>query len=573
MKKKWIAFTLASCMTILGVAGCSGNADKNAGGDTGKETTKETGKETAEAAAAGEDKFNENGTLPILKEREKITIGIAQLSQVIDYDTNALTKKIEEDVNVDIEFVFFPEADAKGKFSIMANSGTEMPDIIMGYDLIQQNASVYGASGLFIPLNEYYSNPDISYYFHTEIPEEDQEKMLKGVTTADGNIYAMASYYPAIANEMAFRYWINQTWLDKLNLDMPATTEEFYEVLKAFKTQDPNGNGKADEIPLIGSKDGWNQKPQDFLMNAFIYANSDKQYLMVKDGKVMASYTQPEWKEGLEYMNKLCTEGLLDPMSFTQDVNQLKALLENEEAQIVGCLAAGSMSAYLPESERRKDMEPLPPLTGPDGVKYAAYSPASVLEEMAITKYCKNPELAFRLGDYLYQESMSMQTRYGVEGVDWTREGADKEKGLYEDSMGIPCGFIMLNDIWNVDQNSSWRQVGPSYRSGSMSDQGIVANPDPKATVSMLSKAVGLYKDFLPEEYIDTLVYTVEEKEERAELYTTIKAARDEAIVRFITGDRPLGEWEDYLTELENCGLERYLEIEQSAYDRAEGRK
>ena len=55
--------------------------------------------------------------------------------------------------------------------------------------------------------------------------------------------------------------------------------------------------------------------------------------------------------------------------------------------------------------------------------------------------------------------------------------------------------------------------------------------------------------------------------------YTTIKAARDEAIVRFITGDRPLSEWDDYLKELEACGLERYLEIEQSAYDRAEGRK
>ena len=50
-------------------------------------------------------------------------------------------------------------------------------------------------------------------------------------------------------------------------------------------------------------------------MNAFVYANNDQKYLMVKDGKVMASYTQPEWRDGLEYMNMLCTEGLLDPMS------------------------------------------------------------------------------------------------------------------------------------------------------------------------------------------------------------------------------------------------------------------
>lgn len=43
---------------------------------------------------------------------------------------------------------------------------------------------------------------------------------------------------------------INVEWLEKLGLDMPTTTEELKEVLIAFKTKDPNGNGKADEIPL-----------------------------------------------------------------------------------------------------------------------------------------------------------------------------------------------------------------------------------------------------------------------------------------------------------------------------------
>ena len=51
---------------------------------------------------------------------------------------------------------------------------------------------------------------------------------------------------------------------------------------------------------------------------------------MVKDGKVMASYTQPEWRDGLEYMNILCAEGLLDPMSYTQDVKQLKVFLKKK---------------------------------------------------------------------------------------------------------------------------------------------------------------------------------------------------------------------------------------------------
>ena len=53
-----------------------------------------------------------------------------------------------------------------------------------------------------------------------------------------------------------YKIWINQTWLDNLGLDVPTTTEELYTVLKAFKENDPNGNGIQDEYPLVGGT-GW----------------------------------------------------------------------------------------------------------------------------------------------------------------------------------------------------------------------------------------------------------------------------------------------------------------------------
>ena len=43
---------------------------------------------------------------------------------------------------------------------------------------------------------------------------------------------------------------INKTWLDKLGLEVTETLDDFYDVCMAFKTQDPNGNGIADEIPF-----------------------------------------------------------------------------------------------------------------------------------------------------------------------------------------------------------------------------------------------------------------------------------------------------------------------------------
>lgn len=44
---------------------------------------------------------------------------------------------------------------------------------------------------------------------------------------------------------------IRKDWLDKLNLKMPETIDEYHDVLVAFRDQDPNGNGEKDEIPLI----------------------------------------------------------------------------------------------------------------------------------------------------------------------------------------------------------------------------------------------------------------------------------------------------------------------------------
>lgn len=101
-------------------------------------------------------------------------------------------------------------------------------------------------------------------------------------------------------------------------MSAPKTTEEYYQTLKTFLEKDANGNGKQDEIGIVGSKDGWGQQPFAFLMNPFIYTDPTKNYInMDENGQLYAAYPRPEWREGLEYLYKLCQEGLLSPLSFT----------------------------------------------------------------------------------------------------------------------------------------------------------------------------------------------------------------------------------------------------------------
>jgi putative aldouronate transport system substrate-binding protein len=160
---------------------------------------------------------------------------------------------------------------------------------------------------------------------------------LKTLNTApDGNIYGLGAYTECFHCSYPNKMWINTEWLKKLNLEEPKTTEEFKQMLEAFKTQDPNGNGKADEVPLSGSTEDFGVRIIPYLMNSFVY-DDDRNYLnLTPDGKVESAAIKPEWKEGLTYIKSLFDAGLIDPGAFTQNAEAFKKIGENADAEILG---------------------------------------------------------------------------------------------------------------------------------------------------------------------------------------------------------------------------------------------
>jgi len=242
-----------------------------------------------------------------------------------DYDTNYLTKLIEEKLDVELEFVMLPidSKDADSKFSLMVSSGSELPDIV-NRTFSTTAAYDYATKGIFLETTPYLTDANKMPNFH-KVPESEREIILNTTRLANGKNYGFQKYMPNEWNECPYRFWVRTSWLEKLGLEIPTTTEEFYEVCKAFVEQDPNGNGKKDEIGILGGS-AWGKNPMVYLMNAFTYANPDKAYFAVENEKIVSSFTKPEWKEGLEYMNMLVTEGLLDPLTFTQDGTQFTSL-------------------------------------------------------------------------------------------------------------------------------------------------------------------------------------------------------------------------------------------------------
>lgn len=558
---------LAACGDKQDTGSDAAIQDSQKSNSQSKDVQNTSSQETSDQA---EDSIlNEPGVFPISKEKITLTIGVTQSDVIEDWKTNALTKELEDKVGVNLEFEIFPAEDAVSKISARVAADTGLPDIMVVGNL----ENYYNDTGVFLPVTDWYNDPDMAYYFNKRVADDPDKKdfLLRSVAAPDGEIYGCFRYQPEIGNEYSYRMWINKTWLDALGLPIPTTTEEYYETLKAFVEKDPNGNGKKDEIGLIGSTNGWHRKPQESLMNAFTYVDPTHNYLTVEDdGSLSVSYIKDGYRQGLEYMHRLVEEGLLSPLSFTQTTEQLCVILEDPDYQLVGSLVAGSLSVYETDSIRKRDFVPLPPLTGPGGTCYATYNPSLPDVTCYITKYCEHPEVAFRLLDYMYDETMSMWVRFGIPEVDWTTDVAGL-KGLYEDSLGVPCGFRQINDVTGAN-NSRWpNQLLPCYRDNldSLSIQGLAVPDDPYDYALFTATAIPYYTDKHPEHIIEKLVYTQDELDAIGDIATSLETYRSESVARFIVGDMPLSEWDSYVKEIETIGLETYLDITQQAYDRA----
>ena len=149
-------------------------------------------------------------------------------------------------------------------------------------------------------------------------------EMRRVSTLADGGIYSFATI-DKNGGDSAKQY-INQQWLENLGLEMPTTTDELYSVLKAFKEQDPNGNGRADEIPMsLISGDG----TKNFLMSAFGYTTTGIEVDINTDEIVYVPETD-NYREYLKYCNRLYAEGLLDKSMYSNKDADLAYKGQNE---------------------------------------------------------------------------------------------------------------------------------------------------------------------------------------------------------------------------------------------------
>ena len=377
----------------------------------------------------------EKGTLPVVEgERPTYTCVVGVGVFIEDMNTNTQSLWYEEQTNVHIEYEQINENDTTEKVGLKFASG-DLPDFFMNVgSSISSMEGKYGVEeGMIIPLDEYID--EYMVYMH-EALETFPIGSLDTIRQYDGKIYGLPIMSDCFHCVNAAKIWINTTWLDALDLEMPTTTDEFYAVLKAFKEKDPNGNGAADEIPFAGSITGWNATPDKAIMNAFLYydlsiADGDIQsnggWFIDDEGKIDTALNKEACREGWRYINKLYTEGLIYEASFTQQNEALVQIGENPEGIILGAAPGGwgAQFSQVPSKATKtadqhyENYMTVPALKGPEGVQYAITYTQDPYTALWITDVCENPEVICRWADYMYSTEGTLTFRHGAEGTNW----------------------------------------------------------------------------------------------------------------------------------------------------------
>lgn len=539
--------------------------------------------------------FNDMGTFPVVKDGEtiKLVIGTPEVATVTDYDDNYFTNYLREKMGIEIEIKLFDNAEYKTQLQLMTSSGERLPDLLLNFSLTPTEREFYGSQGYFIDLLPYFEEGTMTRYFEGEavsyLTESERATTISAGLSSNGALYGFPFWAVSVADPWSDGLLINNTFCEALGMDIPTTIDEYYDYLVAVKTQDPNGNGIADEIPLVGFANMANGDVIINLLNSFCYYPDTWNGAALccdDDGKIYVPYTTEEFKEGIKFVAKLYSEGLISDLSFSQDRYGLQAMtdLTGDAPDIVG--SATSHRSYMfashSSAERRTHYTSIGPLVGPEGVAYAASYKVEPVYKHFITADCENPDVAFALLDFMTSSHSTLTARYGREGEYWrycTEEEAARGSSWadlgYTDALYTSAGMSLAwgqqtNEIWNIT-SITWQPQGFTALTPKATEDSY-ASETAKYNSEDWSNAIMARFGKAPKNLVGTLAYTAAEQEMLGTSEVDIGIYVRECMTRMVTGEMDIdASWDDFQNNLQMMGLETVLTCAQAAWDRANG--
>lgn len=529
------------------LTGCSKAPATDQAGSTPEPTTKPT----AEPAPDDDSEQSAEGyKLPIVE--EPLTLRFMcrenQTASAPTYGSGELPvwNEVERLTGIKIEWETALASDYEMVVQTKLAAAVDLPDMVTVPDPLP-----YLRQKMFIPMDDLIDQyaPDVK-----RILEENPD-VRGSITAYDGQIYCITQI-PKEINQVHTRIlWIREDWLERLDLPMPKTVNEWYDVLVAFRDEDANGNGDPnDEIPMISS--GPSEIGNRALAAAFdlVYAYSDG-YSIDENGKVRIDWLRPEAKEYMTFIKKLVDEQLF----VLVDSNERDMRMANDTAGSVDNWPDGTAgrNILLRQSVPEGRFVACPPPSSDFGEGfYVTPQPSYTYETgIFITKESKYPEIAMQWINFLFSEQGFLLTNYGIEGEHYNM--VDGKPILTEYFTNNPDG---------LSSGEAQRFLGarPSFANFMSQDFEIqVKMVDP-----FIAPSVDIIKNNSRKPPFPLVMATVEEIDVLRTVGVDITTYINENKDMFMLGQRPLDEFDDFVKEVEAMGLSEVLAVKQAQYDR-----
>lgn len=465
-------------------------------------------------------------------------------------------KEFEKRTGVHLDFVHVPVAQEQEKFTLMIASGN-MPD------LIDTNWKRYYAGGptkalqdgMILKADDYLEScmPN----FKKLMDENDATR--RSVVTSDGFYCA----FPKVQRSddeskaaMKSNYGgmvIRKDLLDKAGLPLPETIEDWDKAFKAFQDM-------GIEHPLM-LESGW-FKPEGN-GNDFNGAYGVDKGWFVRDGKVKFGPMEPGYKEYVTKMNEWYKAGILDPeFDTTGGSTLISTVIDGSTTSFyafLGTVGKIYKSNELPEGFELQVAQ-FPVLNKGEEPYFMNKANLTSYPQIAVSKKCKNPELAFGWIDNLYSEEGAVLNYYGVEGLTYTKTD-DEFKIAYTD------------EIINNPEGLSVSEAQSKHVRAFTSVPGL--SPRTKTTTSKYTipaqqesyDRINRYFKNVFEVQIPEIEYPAEFAEEVSSIEFDINTYVWETVIRYIKGTESLDNYDKFIEQLKTLRIERLIEIKQNAYD------
>ena len=456
---------------------------------------------------------------------------------------------MQEKNGIEIKFIHPAAGQEAEQFKVMISS-KDYPDIIDWQWETEYPGGMNKAvnDGVIIKLDDY-----MQYAPHYGKLLEQRADFRNSVKTTDGAILTFNELKDDIGINSYLGPCIRKDWLDRLGLEVPQTIDDWYTVLKAFKTMDPNGNGRADEIPLVDSQ----EESLQYLSAAW---GAFKGRFYEKDGHMVYGSIQPEYKDFLQTMHDWYAEGLIDSeLASCSRTNIDAKMLGDTAGAFVGYMGS-QMGNYLAQRPEM-NLVGAPWPTGPAGISYIGM-PEMLKTTIpgygsAISTANQHVKETMALLDYNYSEEGIIAQNWGVEGVTFERNGEQLQflDSVLHDGSGknpieamSPYTLTTWGGYGKVMNGAAYKALMQTY-----DQQKEASKIWTQGDTSLLLPAFPL---------------TAEESLRISNIMTEARLYENEMYVKMIMGIEPISEFEEYVARMEAIGTSEAAKLYEIAYTR-----